>query len=368
MQKTSSMPMNSISLETIQEKVETCQRLTPEEGEYLFHDDVDLHAVGRLADVVRKRKNREVTYYNVNFHLNPTNVCIYRCPLCAYSRDVDAEDAYVMSDREVTLAAREAAQSGCTEIHIVGGLHPDKDYAWYRGIISTVRAAAPRLHIKAYSAVEIARFAEMTGRPIDSILTDLKEAGLGSLPGGGAEIFDPAVRQKICPKKPDAETWFHVHRAAHRLGLRSNATMLYGHIESKADRIDHLIRLRDFQDQTEGFQAFVPLSFHPDSTQFAHLEKTTGLDDLRTIAVSRLILDNFDHIKAYWISLGAATAQIAQSYGADDFDGTVVQERIHHEAGTDSPMCLCVSEITALIKESGHRPVERDTLYRGISR
>ena len=360
--------MTPITLQSIQEKVETDERLTPEEGEYLFRDETDLHAVGRMADIVRRRKNKDITYYNVNSHLNPTNACIYRCPLCAYSRDADDKDAYVMSDKEIAKTARDAASAGCTELHIVGGLHPDKDYAWYRGIIATVRAAAPRLHIKAYSAVEIARFAEMTSQPVDRILEDLKEVGLGSLPGGGAEIFAPKIRNQICPKKPDAQAWFNVHRAAHRLGLRSNATMLYGHVETKADRLDHLLQLRAFQDQTEGFQAFVPLSFHPASTQFAHLEKTTGLDDLRTIAVSRLILDNFDHIKAYWISLGVATAQIAQSYGADDFDGTVVQELIHHEAGADSPTCISVAEISQLIKESGHRPVERDTLYQGVRR
>lgn len=360
--------MTSINLQSIRTKVETDQRLSPEEGEYLFRDDVDLHSVGQLADMVRRRKNRDVTYYNINLHLNPTNVCIYRCSFCAYSRDVDAEDAYAMTEEEITEQAHVAIQAGCTELHIVGGLHPEKDYPWYRNIISTVRAAAPKLHIKAYTAVEIIRFTEMTGQPIDRILKDLKEAGLDSLPGGGAEIFDPEIRKKICPQKPDAQAWFNVHQAAHRLGLRSNATMLYGHVETKADRLDHLLRLRAFQDQSEGFQAFVPLSFHPGGTSLSHLEKTTCLDDLRTIAVSRLMLDNFDHIKAYWISLGVAVAQVAQSYGADDLDGTVFKEQIHHEAGAESPICLSVEEITRLVEETGHRAVERDTLYRGVRR
>jgi aminodeoxyfutalosine synthase len=273
-----------------------------------------------------------------------------------------------MTEEEVFGLAESAAMNGCTEIHIVGGLHPQKDYAWYRKIVQTVRAADPDLHIKAFTAVEIVRFTEMIGKPIDYILTDLKEAGLGSLPGGGAEIFAPEVRKQICPQKPDAEAWFNVHQAAHRLGLRSNATMLYGHLETKADRLDHLLRLRSFQDQTGGFQAFVPLSFHPESTRFSHLEKTTCLDDLRTLAISRLMLDNFDHIKAYWVSLGVAVAQIALSYGADDLDGTVSQELIHHEAGASSPVSLGVEEIIRLIEETGHRAVERDSLYRGVSR
>jgi len=356
------------TLDVIRRKVESAERLDAAEGQFLFRDDIDLHEVGRLADLVRQRKNGRLAYYNINAHVNPTNVCIYRCALCAYSRDAGDADAYLMGDDEILAQADEAARAGCTELHLVGGLHPEKKFDWYLGVIRRLHAAFPRLHLKAWTAVEIARFAELSGLSIGRVLELLIEAGLGSLPGGGAEIFDPAVRAQICPRKADAATWLDVHRTAHRLGLRSNATMLYGHVESTAQRVDHLLRLRQLQDETGGFLAFVPLSFHPDGTRLAHLHRTSSLDDLRTVAVGRLLLDNFDHVKAYWISLGLGTAQVALAYGADDLDGTVRQERIHHEAGAESPKCLSVAELRLLIEETGHEPIERDTLYRRVWR
>jgi len=361
-------PPTSTELQQIQEKVASGERLTAADGEFLFQPDVDLHAVGELADVVRKRKHGDTAYYNVNAHLNPTNVCIYRCGLCAYSCDLGDSKAYVMSDDEILARAEEAARNGATEMHIVGGLHPEKEFDWYRDILATLHDAFPRLHLKAYSAVEIARFAELTGRPVRAVLEELIAAGLGSRPGGGTEIFHRDVRAEIAPRKADAETWLHVHRTAHQLGLRSNATMLYGHVEDTTHRVDHLIRLRELQDETGGFQAFIPLAFHPDGTRLAHLEKPTGLDDLRTMAVSRLVLDNFDHLKAYWISLGIGTAQTALAYGADDLDGTVRHEEIHHDAGSTAPEILAVDDLRALIAEAGCRRVERDTLYRTVRR
>lgn len=355
-------------LEQIRKKVESGERLSAADGELLFSPDVDLHAVGQLADIVRQRKNADLAYYNLNLHLNPTNVCIYRCPLCAYSCDEDDPRAYVMTEDQILDRAREAADAGCTELHIVGGVHPAKPFEWYRDILANIHAAFPRLHLKAWTAVEIDRFALATKRPVRAILEDLIAAGLGSMPGGGAEIFDSQVRAQLCPRKADAKTWLDIHRTAHELGLRTNASMLYGHIESVEHRIDHLMRLRGLQDVTRGFQAFVPLAFHPENTAMQRLRRVTPFEDLRVTAVSRLMLDNFDHIKAYWISLGVGTAQTALAYGADDLDGTVRYERIHHDAGAKSPQALGVDDLRALITEAGREPVERDSLYRRVVR
>ena len=241
-------------------------------------------------------------------------------------------------------------------------------YEWYLNIIRIIHQAHPRLHLKAYTAVEWDWFARLTGRPTRNLLAEFKEAGLGSLPGGGAEIFHPEVRDKICEHKADAAEWFRIHREAHQLGLRSNATMLYGHIEEPRHRIDHLCRLRELQDETGGFQTFIPLAFHPDNTGLSHLPKPSGLLDLKTMAVSRLMLDNFAHVKAYWVMLGVKTAQVALSFGADDLDGTVVHEKIYHDAGSDSPQEMSVAEIRRLIQEAGRVPVERDTLYHEVVR
>ena len=357
-----------MEFDTIRIKVAYGQRLSADEGEFLSSPEVDLHAVGYLADLVRRRKHGDTVWYNINSHLNPTNVCIHRCQLCAYSRDPDDAKAYVMSDEQILSAGQEAVEAGATEIHVVGGVHPDKPFDWYLGIIGQLHAAYPRLHLKAWTPVEIARFAELTDRPVRAVLEELIAAGLGSLPGGGAEIFDADVRRQIAPNKADAQTWLEVHRTAHELGLRTNATMLCGHVEEPRHRVDHLIRLRRLQDDTGGFQTFIPLAFHPAGTQLAHLPGPSGLDDLRTMAVSRLMLDNFDHLKAYWISLGVGTAQTALAYGADDFDGTVRHEKIHHDAGSNAPESLTVAQLRGLITETGRKPVERDTLYRPVRR
>ncbi|NUQ62155.1 MAG: aminofutalosine synthase MqnE [Pirellulales bacterium] len=360
--------MNSPTFDRIRDKVLSGQRLTGAEGEFLFQPEVDLHAIGELANLVRRRNSGDVVYYNINAHLNPTNVCIYRCPLCAYSCGPGDAKAYVMDRDEILSRGQEAVDAGATELHIVGGVHPEKPFDWYRDILRDFHETFPRLHLKAWTAVEIAWFASLTGRSYEAVLAEMIQAGLGSLPGGGAEVFHPDVRGRIAPRKADAETWLTVHRAAHRLGLRSNASMLYGHVETAAHRIDHLLRLRELQDETGGFQAFIPLAFHPEGTQLAHLKRPSGLVDLRVVAVSRLILDNFDHIKAYWISLGVGTAQVALAYGADDLDGTVRQERIHHDAGATSPQVLSVDQLCRLIREAGREPVERDTLYRRVAR
>src|ERR1700722_9209180 len=361
------LPPSDARLTAIRDKVQAGQRLSFDDGVFLY-EHVDLFALGELANTIRERKNGNHTYYNVNTHLNPTNVCVYRCTFCAFRADLKSEKGYVMTDEQILHRAAEAERRGATEMHIVGGLHHQLPYEWYLNIIRILHQAHPKLHLKAYTAVEWDWFARLTGRPTRDLLAEFKDAGLGSLPGGGAEIFHPEVRGKICEHKADAAEWFRVHREAHELGLRSNATMLYGHIEEPRHRIDHLIRLRELQDETGGFQTFIPLAFHPDNTGLSHIPKPTGLMDLKTMAISRLMLDNFDHLKAYWVMLGIKTAQVALSFGADDLDGTVVHEKIYHDAGSDSPQELNVAEIGRLIREAGRIPVERDTLYRQVLR
>jgi len=356
------------SLESIRAKVEAGERLSFEDGMFLDNPAVPLNEVGVLANLVRERKNGHYTYYNINTHLNPTNVCVYRCTFCAFRSDLRDPKGYAMSDDQIRERGREAVESGCTEMHIVGGLHHQRKYDWYRNIITVLHEAYPQLHLKAWTAVEINWFQHLTGWPVEKILADLRDAGLGSMPGGGAEIFHPEVRDQICEHKADAQNWLDIHRAAHELGLRTNCTMLYGHIENSFHRVDHLIRLRELQDRTGGFQTFIPLAFHPDNTGLSHIRKPSSVMDLRTMAVSRLLLDNIDHIKAYWIMLGIGTAQTALAYGADDLDGTVRHELIYHDAGAETPEILTVEEIRRLIREAGREPVERDTLYHRIER
>lgn len=355
------------ALRRIQEKVEAGERLNFDDG-MVLETQADLFTLGEWANLVRERKNGNVAYYNVNEHLNPTNVCVYRCTFCAFRADLKSPKGYVMSDAEILARAAEADARGCTELHIVGGLHHQKPYEWYLHVIRIIHDAYPRLHLKAYTAVEWDWFHRLTGRPTRELLAEFRDAGLGSLPGGGAEIFHPEIRSKICEYKATAEDWLRIHREAHELGLRSNATMLYGHIEKPEHRIDHLLRLRELQDETGGFQTFIPLAFHPENTRMSHLPKASGVMDLRMMAISRLMLDNFPHIKAYWVMLGIKTAQVALSFGADDIDGTVVHEKIYHDAGSDSPQELSVAEIRRLIEEAGRTPVERDTLYHEVVR
>src|SRR5213592_3317735 len=354
-------------LGVIREKVEAGARLSFEDGLFLY-DHADLFTLGELANLVRERKNGNFTYYNVNTHLNPTNVCVYRCTFCAFRADLKSPKGYVMTDEQILERAAQAESRGATELHIVGGLHHQLPYDWYLNVVRIIHRAHPRLHLKAYTAVEWDWFARLSGRGTRDILAEFRDAGLGSLPGGGAEIFHPEVRDAICEHKADAEAWLRIHREAHQLGLRTNATMLYGHIEESRHRIDHLCRLRALQDETGGFQTFIPLAFHPDNTGLSHIQKPSVLMDLKTMAISRLMLDNFPHIKAYWIMLGIPTAQIALSFGADDIDGTVVHEKIYHDAGSDVPQELTVAELRRLIEEAGRVPVERDTLYNEVVR
>jgi aminodeoxyfutalosine synthase len=355
-------------LAPIREKVEAGERLTLDDGLVLERPDVPLPELGELANLVRERKNGNAAYYNINTHLNPTNICVYRCTFCAFRSNLRDSKGYAMSDGEILARGAEAQAAGCTEMHIVGGLHHQRKYDWYLGIIRSLHEAYPELHLKAWTPVEIDWFCRLSGKNVREVLEDMVEAGLGSLPGGGAEIFHPEVRNQICEHKADSRRWFETHRTAHELGLRSNCTMLYGHIEQPYHRIDHLLRLRELQDETGGFQTFIPLAFHPENTGLSHIKKPSSLVDLRVMAVSRLMLDNIAHMKAYWIMLGIGTAQVALSYGADDLDGTVRHELIYHDAGATTPEILSVDDIRRLIVEAGREPVERDTLYRRIER
>lgn len=361
-------PSTTALVAPLREKIEAGERLSFDEGLALYDPAIPLPELGELANLVRERLHGNAAYYNINTHLNPTNVCVYRCTFCAFRADLRDAKSYWMSDEQVLARGQEATEAGCTEMHIVGGLHHQAKYEWYRNVIALLHDHYPQLHLKAWTPVEIDWFARLTKKPIRWVLEDMKEAGLGSLPGGGAEIFHPEVRDQICEHKADSRRWFETHRTAHELGLRSNCTMLYGHLEQPLHRIDHLIRLRELQDETGGFQTFVPLAFHPDNTGLSHIKKPSAADDLRTMAVSRLMLDNVPHLKAYWIMLGIGTAQTALHYGADDIDGTVRHELIYHDAGAATPEVLSVADLERLIVETGREPIERDTLYRRVER
>ena len=363
-------------LAPIREKVEAGERLSMEDGLVLESPEAPLPEIGELANLVRERKNGDAGYYNINTHLNATNICVYRCNFCAFRSALRDPKGYWMNDAQVLARGQEAVENGCTEMHIVGGLHHQAKYDWYRKVISLLHDAYPSLHLKAWTPVEIDWFARLTKKPIRWVLKDMRDAGLGSLPGGGAEIFHPEIRNQICEHKADASRWFETHREAHSLGLRSNCTMLYGHIEQPYHRIDHLIRLRELQDEAnaaghDGFQTYIPLSYHPENNKLGierEIKKPSGLMDLRQMAIGRLLLDNIDHMKAYWIMLGIETAQIALSYGADDIDGTVRHELIYHDAGATTPEVMSVDDIERIIRESGREPIERDTLYRRVER
>jgi aminodeoxyfutalosine synthase len=339
-----------------------------DDGIFMYSPEVSLHELGELANFVRERINGNVGYYNINTHLNPTNVCVYRCRFCAFRSDLRDPKGYVMNDDQILARGQEAVDNGCTEMHIVGGLHHQRGYDWYRHIIEILHNTYPQIHLKGWTAVEINWFEFLTKNSLKDILQDLRDAGLGSMPGGGAEIFHPEVRDQICEHKANSHKWLEIHLAAHEVGLKTNCTMLYGHVEQAYHRIDHLLKLRDLQDKTGGFQTFIPLAFHPENTKLSHLKKPSALMDLRTMAISRLMLDNVPHIKAYWIMLGIGTAQTALSYGADDIDGTVRHELIYHDAGATTPEMLSVDQIKQLIVEAGRVPVERDTIYRKVHR
>ncbi|QQE12136.1 aminofutalosine synthase MqnE [Planctomycetota bacterium] len=362
-------------LKPISEKVYAGERLSFEDGLAILQSD-DVYTLGELANHVRHKIHGKTTYYNVNRHLNYTNICALSCKFCAFYRKKGQDGSYEYSIEQATKEAVEAAEAGATEIHIVGGLHPYLPFEYYTDMLTSIRKAAPQLHIKAFTAVEIVHFARISKRPKDlaAVLNDLKNAGLGSLPGGGAEIFDDRVHDKAFKGKIRSDMWFKVHQTAHELGLMSNATMLYGHIESLEDRVQHFIQLRDAQDEAieKGFggrfQTIIPLPFIPDKSELEHLPGPSGLDNLKMLAASRLMLDNFPHIKSFWIMQTLPLSEIALNFGVDDMDGTVVWYDITKVGGSDTHQEVTTADLRKSIIDAGYRPVERDTLYRPIIR
>ena len=354
------------TFETIAAKVRNSQRISAAEALTLFNSN-DLLAIGELAAQANERRNGKNVFFNVNRHINPTNICVNRCAFCAFSRTAGEEGAYTLALDEICRRAKEAEAEGATEVHIVGGLHPELAFEFYEDMLKAIRKNSPSLHIKAFTAVEIEYFSRIANLAIEQVLERLKVAGLGSMPGGGAEILVEDVRQKICPEKISGQRWLEIIRLAHLAGLKTNATMLYGHLESTADRVAHMEMLRTLQDETGGFQAFIPLAFQPENSDLKlDIKATSGLDDLKTLAIARIFLDNFDHIKAYWIMLGEKIAQVSLAFGVNDLDGTVVEEKIGHDAGAQSPQSLTKEGIIRLIRKAGKIPVERDTLYKAI--
>lgn len=357
------MTDNPTLFQTIAAKVRGGTPLSHDDGVYLYRHK-NLLEVAALANEVREKLHGDATYFNVNFHINATNVCVADCRFCSFARlEPHMEAAYTMSLEQIRDKLRERKGQAVTEVHIVNGLHHNLPFDYYLDTLRVLKAERPEIHLKAYTAVEIHYFSQKYGMSYEEVLTALKEAGLGSMPGGGAEIFAPRARNKLCKGKADAEEWLEVHRTAHKVGLRTNCTMLYGTVETIDERVDHMMRLRALQDETGGFQTFIPLAFHPEGNNLQKLPAPTGMDNLRTYAVARLMLHNIEHIKAYWIMIGVKTAQIAQSFGVDDIDGTVQEEKIYHMAGAETPQALGRYDLVRLIREAGRRAVERDTLY-----
>jgi aminodeoxyfutalosine synthase len=354
-------------LRPIAAKVLEGERLSFEDGVTLYRSG-DILAVGWLANYVREKLHGDVAYFNVNRHINPTNVCVAACRLCAFGRKKGTDGSYTMALEQAWETAASGYSEAVTEFHIVGGLHPDLPLEYFLDLVTGLKERFPKVHIKAFTMVEVAFLARRAKLTIPQTLERLKASGVDSMPGGGAEIFADRVRHIICDHKIDGDEWLETARMAHEAGLKSNATMLYGHIENDEDRVDHLLKLRAVQDDTHGFQTFIPLAFHPDNTPLDHLPRTTGMLDIRQIAVSRLLLDNFPHIKAYWQMMTAKIAQIALRFGADDIDGTVIEEKIYHDAGATTPQGMRREELMRLITAAGRVPVERDTLYRAVTR
>jgi aminodeoxyfutalosine synthase len=354
-------------LNPVADRVLARERLSEADALALYRTR-DILAVGWLANHVRERLHGNIAYFNVNRHINPTNVCVAACRLCAFGRKKDAPGAYTMALEEAWNAAATGYTEAITEFHIVGGLHPDLPFEYFMDLVRGLKERFPQVHVKAFTMVEVAFFAKRAKLTIRETLEKMKEAGVDSLPGGGAEIFIDRVRSIICDHKIDGQQWLDTAKIAHEVGLKSNATMLYGHIENDEDRVDHLLKLRALQDETHGLQTFIPLAFHPANTPLQHLSTTTGFDDIRNIAVSRLVLDNVPHIKAYWQMMTPKIAQIALRFGADDIDGTVVEEKIYHDAGATTPQGMTRKDLIRLITAAGREPFERDTMYRPVVR
>jgi aminodeoxyfutalosine synthase len=359
--------LDSLGLRPIAEKLDAGERLDFDDGVRLF-ECPDSLALGYLANRERERRHGARTYYNFNIRLEATNVCVASCLFCSFARLRPGDaGSYTMSLEQAWDKLRQRAHQPLTEVHVVNGLHPDLPFDYYTALLSGFKRIRPGIHLKCFTAVEIAFFADLYAMSDEQVLRELQESGLDSLPGGGAEIFAERVRRKICHDKCGTDRYLEIHARAHGLGMRSNITMLYGHIETAAERIDHMIRTRDLQDRTGGLQAFIPLAFHPDNNQMRKLPAPSGTETLRVHAVSRLMLDNVPHVKAFWIATGVEVAQIALWFGVDDLDGTVQEEKIYHMAGARTPEAMSTSAIRRLIRAAGREPVERDTLYNVVT-
>ena len=359
--------LSASGLRAITDKLDAGIRLELEDGVRLFECS-DLLAVGWLANRARESRHGAQAFFNHNLRLEATNVCVASCLFCAFARLQPGDDgAYTMSLEQAWDKLREREEQALTEVHVVNGLHPDLPWDYYLELLRGLKRIKPGIHLKCFTAIEIAFFSELYGKSDEQILRELIDAGLDSLPGGGAEIFSERVRRKICHDKADANRYLQIHRIAHNLGMPSNVTMLYGHIETLEERVDHMLRTRALQDETGGFQAFIPLAFHPDNNQMRKLPAPTAAETLRVHAVARLMLDNVPHVKAFWIATGIEVAQTALWFGVDDLDGTVQEERIYHMAGAPTPEAMTPEQITMLIREAGRDPVERDTFYNVVS-
>jgi aminodeoxyfutalosine synthase len=356
-----------LGLQDIDRKLEAGVRLTFDDGVRLFECS-DLLALGWLANREREKRHGARTYYNFNIRLEATNVCVASCLFCSFARLKPGDSgSYTMSLEQAWNKLRERAHQPLTEIHVVNGLHPDLPFEYYLELLRGFKRIRPGIHLKCFTAVEIAFFSDLYGKTDLQVLEELRDAGLDSLPGGGAEIFAERVRRKICHDKCGTDRYLEIHKLAHGLGMRSNVTMLYGHIETNEERVDHMLRTRALQDETGGLQAFIPLAFHPDNNQMRKLPAPSAADTLRVHAVSRLVLDNIPHIKGFWIATGVEVAQIALWFGVDDLDGTVQEEKIYHMAGARTPEAMTTSAIRKLIRAAGREPIERDTLYNVIT-
>ena len=355
-------------LRPIAEKVESSQRLSDSEALQLFQSN-DLNALGVMASWVREQKNGNVATYILNRYINYSNICILSCQFCAFAAKKRDAHAFERSIEDIVAAVEESRASGITEVHMVGGLHPTLKKEWYLELLQRLRALDSEITIKAFTAIEIRHLAQRIFKlSIADTLMVLRDAGLGALTGGGAEIFDAAVRDELCRGKESAEEWLDVHRTWHKMGGRSTCTMLYGHIETLEQRIDHLRQLRELQDETAGFTGFVPFAFEPQTTVLAHVGPASAVDQLRNLAVSRIYLDNFDHITAYWVSMGLPLAQVSLNYGVDDLHGTIMEEKIFHMAGAKTPQEQTVVTLENVIREAGRDPVQRDSYYRHLPR
>ncbi len=360
-------PIARAGLEAVHGKVLEGRRLSGDDGLRLYAC-TDINVLGHLANIVRERRNGDVCYFVRNQHINYTNVCNKDCKFCAFYVRVNDPAGYTLSVDDVLRRVEEQIHEPISEIHMVAGINPRLPYQYYLDIIRAVKSVRPDVMVKAYTMIEVAEIARVARKPLEEVWDDLKQAGLDSLPGGGAEVLSDRVHAEIFNLKQTPAEWLAMARSAHRAGLRSNATMLYGHIETHAERVEHLLKLRELQDETGGFLTFIPLAFHPENTEMSGLPPTTGMDDLKQLAVARLMLDNFDHIKSFWIMVSPQISQVSLWYGADDMDGTILREEITHAAGARTPQGLTRSQLTDLIREAGRVPVERDALYRPVSR